>query len=258
MMPRDRIMNLLPGLAFIVVLLLLLEYVTQAGYVRRTFLPPPSEVWWTLWAMLKGGEMLAPLGSTLTLFAVGFVLSTLLGIVLGLLMGTSQFCLDLLEPLVEGIRPIPKAALIPALMLFLGLGVEMKIVSIVLASFFPVLINTIQGVRGVDPVLTSTGRTFGYGRTAIILKIILPAAIPYIIAGVRVALALALLTTILAEMLAGTGGLGSLILDHQRSFRVRQMYAWLVVLALLGLALNLLMSGAERKFVPWLEKYRTT
>ena len=108
----------------------------------------------------------------------------------------------------------------------------------------------------MDPVLVSTGRTFGYGRLAIILKIILPASIPYILAGMRVALALALLTTILAEMLAGTGGLGSIILDHQRSFRVRQMYSWLVILAVLGFVLNLSMTFAERQLVPWLEKYQ--
>ncbi len=256
MAARNSILSLIPGLAFIAAILGLLEYATRAGYVRRTFLPPPSDIWWTLWDVLRAGDVLGPLTTTLALFAAGYVLSALLGVVLGLLMGTSQFWSNLLEPLVEGVRPVPKAAVIPALMLFLGIGIEMKLAAIVLASFFPVLINTIQGARGVDPVLIGTGRTFGYGRAAIVLKIVLPAAIPYIVAGVRVSLALALLTTILAEMLAGTGGLGSLILDHQRSFRVRQMYSWLVILALLGLALNLAMTYAERQFVPWLEKNR--
>jgi ABC-type nitrate/sulfonate/bicarbonate transport system permease component len=251
-----KIIDLLPGLGFITGVLVLLQYLTQTGHIRRTFLPPPSDIWWTLWGILAGGEFLTSIGATLALFIVGYILSMLLGIVLGLLMGTSQICADLFEPLVEGIRPIPKAALIPALMLFLGIGIEMEVAAIVLASFFPVLINTIQGVRSVDPVLIATGRTFGYGRTAIVLKIILPAAIPYIAAGMRIALGLALLTTILAEMLAGTGGIGALILDHQRSFRVRQMYSWLVVLAVLGTGLNFAMSYGERKLVPWLEKYR--
>jgi ABC-type nitrate/sulfonate/bicarbonate transport system permease component len=253
---RRAILDLLPGLAFIAALLGAIQYLTQNGYVRRTFLPPPTDVWWTLWDIIRHGEFLAPLGSTLLLFGVGYVLAMVLGIGLGLVMGTSKVCSDLFEPLVEGVRPIPKAALIPALMLFLGIDSEMKIASIILASFFPVLINTVQGVRGVDPVLVGTGRTFGTGRTAIVLKIILPSAIPYIVAGMRVSLALALLTTILAEMLAGTGGLGALILDHQRSFRVRQMYSWLVILALLGLFLNVAMTYAERRLVPWMEKFR--
>jgi ABC-type nitrate/sulfonate/bicarbonate transport system permease component len=107
-----------------------------------------------------------------------------------------------------------------------------------------------------DPVLIATGRTFGLGRTAITLKIVLPAATPYILAGMRVALGLALLMTILAEMLAGTGGLGYLVLENQRSFRIRQMYGWIVIIAVVGLAINAAMVIAEHKLVPWLEKYR--
>jgi ABC-type nitrate/sulfonate/bicarbonate transport system permease component len=139
-------------------------------------------------------------------------------------------------------------------MLFLGFGAPMQITAVALASFFPVLINTIQGVRGTDPVLTATGRTFGLTRTAITFKIILPAALPYIFAGMRVAVGLALLMTILTEMLAGGGGLGYLVLENQRAFRIRDMYAWLVILAAIGLLINIAMAGAERRFVPWLDK----
>jgi ABC-type nitrate/sulfonate/bicarbonate transport system permease component len=184
------------------------------------------------------------------------VLAAIVGILLGLAMGTNQRVNDLLDPLIESIRPLPKAALIPVLMLFLGLGTTMKVTAIVLASFFPIVINTIQGVRGVDPVLVATGRTFGLSRLAITFKIILPASIPYLLAGMRVALGLALLMTILSEMLAGTGGLGFLVLENQRAFHIRQMYAWLVILAVVGVAINAAMVAAERRFVPWLDKYR--
>jgi ABC-type nitrate/sulfonate/bicarbonate transport system permease component len=156
----------------------------------------------------------------------------------------------------ESLRPMPKAALLPVLMLFLGIDTTMKVTAIVLSTFFPVLINTMQGVRGVDPVLIATGRTFGLSRFAITRKIVLPAAFPYILAGMRIGVALALLVTILAEMLAGTGGLGFIIIDNQRSFLIRQMYSWLVILALLGLCLNAAMNFAERRLAPWLEKHR--
>jgi ABC-type nitrate/sulfonate/bicarbonate transport system permease component len=187
------------------------------------------------------------------LFATGYILAVICGVALGLLMGTSKTIAYLLDPLIESIRPMPKAALLPVLMLFLGLGSTMKVTAVVLASFFPILINTIQGVRGTDPILIATGRTFGLGRTAITLKIILPSAIPYIFAGMRVAIGLALLMTILTEMLAG-GGLGYLVLENQRSFRIREMYAWLVILAIVGLLINIAMTRAERRFVPWLNK----
>jgi ABC-type nitrate/sulfonate/bicarbonate transport system permease component len=248
----------LPGLAFIAAILALVQYLVASGHVRRSFLPLPTDIAATLWDIFSQGEFVAPLGSTLLLFAVGYTLAVIIGVGLGLLMGTSQRCYDLFEPLIEGLRPVPKAALVPALMLFLGLGMEMKVTAVVLASVFPILLNTIQGVHGIDPVLISTGKTFGTSRTAIVFKIILPAAMPYILAGIRVALAFALLTTILAEMLTGTGGLGALILDHQRSFRVRQMYSWLVILALLGMGLNLATDYVERRTLPWLEKYRSS
>lgn len=255
-MSTARLFRILPGLAFLGVSLALLEHLVQTGVLRRALLPPPSVIWATLWDLLASGTVLTPMLATLTLFVVGFVLATLLGVGLGLAMGSSRFVSDLLEPLVEVIRPIPKAALVPVLMLFLGLGFEMKVTSTVLASFFPILINTIQGVRGVDPVLIDTGRTFGRSRTAIAFGIVLPAAVPYIVTGMRVGLGLALLMTVLSEMLAGSGGLGALILENQRAFRIRQMYAWLVILAAFGYAINLAMTSAERRLVPWLEKFR--
>jgi ABC-type nitrate/sulfonate/bicarbonate transport system permease component len=253
-----KLLPALPGFAFIVAVLALVQYLVASGYIRRSFLPLPTDVATTLWDIFSGSDFAGPLASTLMLLAIGYVLAIIIGVGLGLLMGTSQHCYNLFEPLIESLRPIPKAALVPALMLFLGLGMEMKVTSVVLASFFPILLNTIQGVHGVDPVLVATGRTFGASRAAIVLKIILPSSIPYILAGARVALAIALLTTILAEMLTGNGGLGSLILDHQRSFRVRQMYSWLVVLACLGMCLNFAADYLERRMVPWLEKNRSS
>ena len=107
------------------------------------------------------------------------------------------------------------------------------------------------GVQGVDPVLINTARTFGYGRFAVLRKVILPAALPLIFAGLRVSLALGLILVVIAEMLAGTGGLGYLILDMQRTFRVQDMYAWLAILAVLGYALNALFLALEHRLIHW-------
>jgi ABC-type nitrate/sulfonate/bicarbonate transport system permease component len=248
-----RISTALPGLVFIVLVLAGLEFLVQRGFINRALFPPPSVVGATLWGLLSSGVVLGPLGTTMGLFIAGYVLAVILGVGLGLLMGTSKTINYMLDPLIESIRPMPKAALLPVLMLFLGLGSTMKITAVVLASFFPILINTIQGVRGTDPVLIATGRTFGLSNPAITMRIILPAAVPYIFAGMRVAVGLALLMTILTEMLAG-GGLGYLVLENQRAFRIREMYAWLVILAIVGLVINIVMSRTERRFVPWLNK----
>ncbi len=247
---------MLPGLVFIAAVVFGLQRLVEAGAINRALFPPPSVIGATVLELFRRGDVAGPLGETVALFLAGFLIASALGAGLGIAMGSSRTVNNLLGPLVEAIRPLPKAALLPVLILFLGLGAPMKVTAVALASLFPVLINTIQGVRGVDPVLLSTGRTFGRSRLAITLQIVLPASIPYILAGMRVALALALLMTILAEMLAGTGGLGSLVLENQRAFRIRQMYAWLVILAALGLTINAAMLLAERRLAPWLEKFR--
>ncbi|WP_430395044.1 ABC transporter permease [Enterovirga aerilata] len=214
-------------------------------------MPRPSLVGLTLWEILVGGEFLGPLGHTLLLFAVGYGLACLIGITLGLLMGASPVIYGLFEPLVELIRPLPKSALVPALFLFLGIGPATMVTVVVLAAVFPVLINTLQGVRGIDPVLLDTARTFQCSRTRTLLSVVLPAAMPMILAGMRVGLGLGLVLVILAEMLAGESGLGYLILDLQRSFQIREMYAWIAVLAAVGGTLAVIFDWMDKRVVPW-------
>ena len=149
------------------------------------------------------------------------------------------------------LRPLPKPALLPPLILFLGIGDAMKLTIIGLGVFFPVLINTVQGVRGTDPVMIDVARTFGHRPRNQLFKVILPSALPMILSGMRVSLGLGLILVVIAEMLAGTGGVGYLILDMQRSFKVPQMYAWIVILAVLGYALNAAFVFAERRVIHW-------
>ena len=227
----------MPGVALLALVLLGLEWAVEARLIRRALLPPPSVIGAALWDLLASGDFAAPLFATLWLVFAGFAIGSALGIAAGVAMGWWTGVHRLLEPLVELLRPIPKAALVPAMMLFLGIGEAMKITSVALAVFFPVLVNTLQGVRGVDRVLLDAGRTHGWGTAQILRHLVLPASLPFILAGMRVALGLALVLAVLSEMLSGQGGLGFLILDMQRSFQVRLMYAWLVILAVVGLVL---------------------
>jgi ABC-type nitrate/sulfonate/bicarbonate transport system permease component len=239
------------GFATVAVLLVALEAVVRAGAVNPAILPPPSLVLQKLAGILTGGAFLQPLGKTLYLLFVSYAIGCALAVGLGLLMGRYRFVDGLLEPLVEFLRPLPKAALLPPLMLFLGLGDAMKMTVIALGVFFPVLINTVQGVRGTDPVLIDVGRTFGHKPSAWLGKIVLPSALPLILAGMRVSLGLGLVLVIVAEMMAGTGGIGFLVIDMQRSFRSADMYAWIVILAVLGYALNAVFIRLERRLIHW-------
>lgn len=224
------------------------------GFVNRALLPPPSLIAPALWEILSTGEFAKPLAETLGLLFAGYATACVLGIAAGVAMGWSRRLYGLLEPLIELVRPIPKPALVPPLFLFLGLGFAMKITIVAVAAFFPVLISTMQGVRGVDPVAVDTARTFGCPQARLIFRVVLPSALPMILTGMRVSLGLGLVLVIIAEMLAGQGGLGFLILDLERSFEVRQMYAWILILAALGLGLNALFEYAEARAVPWRAK----
>jgi ABC-type nitrate/sulfonate/bicarbonate transport system permease component len=243
--------DLLLGIATIALLIGALESLVRAGAINAAIVPPPSVVVRRLETILVGGAFLGPLGKTMYLLFVSYALGCLLAVGVGLMMGRYRFIDGLLEPLIEFLRPLPKPALLPPLMLFLGLGDSMKITVISLGVFFPVLINTVQGVRGTDPVLRDVGRTFGHTSSAALRKIVFPAALPLILAGMRVSLGLGLVLVIVAEMMAGTGGIGFLVIDMQRSFRSADMYAWIVILAVLGYALNAIFVRLERRLIHW-------
>ena len=244
---RDRLI----GLAVVAGLLGALEIAVRAGAVNARLVPPPSAIAQRTYDIIASGSFLQPLAQTLYLLFVAYFVASALAIAVGLMMGRSQAIYHLLEPLVESVRPLPKAALLPPLMMLLGLGDPMKLVIVGLAVSFPVLINTVQGVRGVDPVLVNTARTFGHSRSGIVSKVVLPASLPLILSGMRVGLGLGLILVTTAEMMAGTGGVGYLIIDMQRSFRVQNMYAWIVILALLGYALNALFLKLEHGATHW-------
>lgn len=230
---------------------LIWEFVSRSGLADPTLLPAPTGIAPLLWKTLWAGDIARPLASTLFLLFAGYGIGCLAGIAVGTLMGASRAVHDLLEPFVELVRPIPKVALVPPLFLFLGLGATMKITTVALAVFFPVLIGTLQGVRGVDHVAIDTGRTFGAGRWTIMWRVTLPSALPMILTGMRVSLGIGLIVVVLAEMLSGEEGLGAVIIDTQRSFAIAQMYVWIILLAVLGLALNTLFERIEDRVAPW-------
>lgn len=239
------------GWATVAGLLALLEAAVRAGLVNRALVPAPSTVAQKLAALVGAGEVLRPLGETLALLALAYAAACAAAVAVGLLMGRFAWVHGLLEPLVEVLRPLPKPALLPPLILFLGIDTSMKLTIIGLGVFFPVLVNTVQGVRGTEPVLLDMARTFGHGRARTLLTVVLPAALPMVLAGMRVSLGLGLVLVVIAEMMAGTGGVGYLILDMQRSFRVPEMYAWTVILAVLGWALNALFVRLEGRVTHW-------
>lgn len=240
-----------PGVLLIIIILVWWEIAAVNGWVPGVSMPPVTGIAVTLWHLWSSGEILGHLASSLGRLAAGYTIAVLAGVVVGIAMGVSRFFYNLFEPLTELLRPIPAPAYIPIAILFLGIGNEMKVFMVALAAFFPVLINTYSGVNGVDPIMVNTARTFGLSRMKTLRRVVLPATAPYIFSGMRVSLAVALILVVISEMVAADQGIGFFILNAQRGFRVREMYAGVVTLAVLGYLLNQAFVAIEGRVLAW-------
>jgi ABC-type nitrate/sulfonate/bicarbonate transport system permease component len=239
------------GVIFIGLLLVAWEVVAASGLVPRMSFPRISDVAVTWWGLLLSGELIGQVLPSLWRMFAGYFFGVAAGVSLGLLMGYIRLFYNLLEPITEVLRPIPSPAYLPIMILFLGIDDEMKIFMIAFATTFPVLLNTYSGVRSVDPIQIQTARTFGVKGSALLRQVVLPAASPYIFTGMRVSLAVALIVMVISEMIAASDGIGYFILSAQRGFKVREMFAGVLTLAMLGYALNYLFVAVERRVLNW-------
>ncbi|MDP2632243.1 MAG: ABC transporter permease [Candidatus Curtissbacteria bacterium] len=239
------------GYVFILFLILVWEILSGANIIEKLFLPPPSKIAVSFYKLLLSSDFWIDLTSSLYRMFFGYAIAVMLAVTLGILMGSFKLLYNLLDPLIEFLRPLPSVAIIPAAILFLGIGDVMKVFIIVWASTWPILLNTIDGIRNVDPVQIDTGRVFGMNKLEITRSIKIPNAAPNIATGMRISLAIALILTITSEMVSGTNGIGLFILNSQRSFRIPEMYAGIITVAAIGFLLNLIFVKLERKLLKW-------
>ena len=236
----------------ILILLLLCLWQLSALYVMDTpTWPPVTRILVAWYENLIDGTLVVHLLATLWRQMLGYWLAVVLGISLGLAIGYYRFAYNLLEPLIEVFRPIPGPAYLPVLVLFVGIGNEMKVVLVLVASLFPILLNTYGGVRSIDPVQFDTARTLGLTTLQTLCEVVLPAASPQILTGMRISLAISLILAILSEMIVSNDGLGYFTLLAERTFKVPDMYAGIFTLAMLGYALNRLFLLGESKLIRW-------
>lgn len=222
-----------------------------ASPATRVFLPPLHEVLASAGRLLANGALEAHLAASLTRSAAGFGVAVVLGVAAGLLVAWYRPVRTFFTPLLEVFRNTAALALLPVFTLLLGIGEESKITIVAYAAFFPVLLNTIAGVRTVDPLLVRAGRSLGLSSPALFRKVILPSAVPTIFTGIRMAGTASILVLIAAEMVGAKAGLGYLIVNAQSSFLIPDMYAGILAVALLGLAVNTGLVALERHFSRW-------
>jgi ABC-type nitrate/sulfonate/bicarbonate transport system permease component len=225
--------------------------VAQAGLTNPLIVPPLSRILRVFFELVWSGQIPWQVLVSMRRAAAGYVMAAVVFIPLGILMGMSQSLYRVFEVVIEMLRPVPPPVMIPVAMLFFGLEDEMKIFVIFFSCAWPILLNALDGARNVDRVLLNTARTFGLPQWKIIWNVILPAASPQIVTGLKVSLPIMLILVVISEMVGSTDGIGYFILDSQRRFRVAHMYAGMVALAILGYTLNQLFNGLYKLVMPW-------
>jgi ABC-type nitrate/sulfonate/bicarbonate transport system permease component len=239
------------GIFFLLFLALLWEIVSRNKLISPLYFPPMSKNLVAFYHLIIDGTLPLELIRSFGRIFGGFFLAIIIMVPLGIAMGLFKPIYNLFEPITELVRPLPPPALIPVVMLFLGIGEAMKIIVIAFACSFPILINTMDGVRGVEPTFVDTAKTFGRSRFEIILQVILPASLHQIFTGWRVALPIALIVDIVSEMVGALNGIGRFILVMQRSFNIPEMYAGILLVAIVGYALNALLRFLNTAVIGW-------
>ncbi|WP_246081492.1 ABC transporter permease [Homoserinimonas aerilata] len=256
-MRNQRVAGPALGLAGILLFLLVWEVVARAGIVDQRFLPPASEVLVTFFGNLIEPGFYQAVGETMLAWAIGLAISTVAAVVIGLIIGSSSFLSKATYSTIEFLRPIPSVALIPLAVLLFGVRIESSLMLIIYASFWQVLLQVLYGVADVDPVAENTAKSYGLGPLARARYVIWPTVLPYLMTGLRLASAVALILAITAELIIVSRGLGYQIALSQSGGAISEMYALVLATGLIGVIINLAMRFIERKTLSWHSSIRS-
>ena len=229
-------------------------FVVWEYYGRRMdpiFMAPPSAIFRAAFELIQSGALEKALIQTLWPFAVGMALTVVIGVALGIVMAQWRTLEYVLDPFVNALYAIPRIALIPLIILWAGLEFAGKVTILVSVAVFPITVNTYSGIRDVRGAMLEIGRAYGATDWQIFWKIILPAAIPFIMAGIRLAVGLAIIGIIVAEFFTAISGLGGMIVEYANVFATAKLFVPIIVIALVGVVLTELVMWLERRMSRW-------
>ena len=232
-------------------ILALWQTAISAGWIDPVFLPSPAAIVEALWQLTLSGDLWRHLSISLMRIGSGWVIGSSLGVIIGLAMGLTSAGRAIGMPLVSAIYPVPKIALLPLLILWLGIGETPKVVTIASGVFFPTVIASLAGVDGTPRNLIRMGQSFNLPMGAIIRKIILPSALPGILAGFRISVSIALILVVSAEMIGAQYGIGAFLLTAGNLMQSDDLMAGVVILSILGLLIGAGLTALERMFLRW-------
>lgn len=243
--------RLLRPVVVVAAFLVLWETAPRIGLVDKVFLPPFSEVVSAWFALIGNGQLWEHVSASLSRALAGLAVAIVVSIPLGVAIAWYRPVAEFLNPILELFRNTAALALLPVFILILGIGETSKVALVIYAAAFPILLNTISGVRTVDPLLIKSARSLGLSPIRLFQKVILPAAVPTIFTGLRMAAASSILVLIAAEMVGAKAGLGYLITASQLNFQIPNMYAGIVTIALVGVIFNGIVVAIERRLSRW-------
>jgi ABC-type nitrate/sulfonate/bicarbonate transport system permease component len=231
--------------------LLLWELISRTGVINEKDLPSMSTTFKEFWSLVQTGDFWVAFFQTVRGWALGLGVAAALAIPIGIFLGSNDFAASAFRVPIEFLRPIPSAALIPLLFLTLGTTLKSEIFLAAFGAFWPLLVQTMYGVRDVDPLAIDTGRSFRVGRFDRLWRIKLPSAVPYIATGMRISSGVALILAFTAELFMGNPGLGQKVNFAQSFGLENQLYAYALATGFLGVAIHLLSTGVERRLLRW-------
>lgn len=247
----DRRRSLLIGTAGWVAFLALWEAAVGFKWIDTPFLAAPKDIASTLFSLFRSGEIWNDLAVSGKELLIGLALSAAVGITLGILMGWYRGLRELLDPFVSALYATPRIALIPLIILWLGIGIESKVMIVFLTSVFEVLVNTSAGVRSLDEGIVRAARSFGANSLQIFRTVALPSSVPFILTGLRLAVGRGLTGVVVGELFAAQAGIGHALTKSAQLFQINEMFAYLALIAIAGIVLVSLLTRLERHFDAW-------
>jgi NitT/TauT family transport system permease protein len=232
-------------------LLALWQLLLMVGVGDRRFVPAPTDIAWRFWELIRSGELEANTLITLYRVFAGFFIGSIPGVVIGLLMAMFRPVRIFFDPLIASLFPIPKIALMPLLLLAFGFGDASKIALVVIAVFFPVVVNTYVGAANIEKIYWDVAKNYGASQSMVFRRIVFFGALPMIFAGLRIALAVSFIVLVAAEFVATKAGIGYMIWNSWELLQVDVMFVGIVTVGVLGLIATVILQEIERKVIPW-------
>lgn len=253
---KSQVNKFLSGLIVPILIVLIWQLIGSLGFFTKAVLPTPAEIVLAAENLTVTGVLLSDLGVSIARAASGFMIGGGLGLIFGMIVGLSVKSENVLDPSLQMVRTIPHLAIAPLFILWFGLGDTSKILLIALGAFFPIYVNTFLGIRGVDAKLFDVARILEFNRWKKLKLLIIPAALPNILLGVRLSMGAAWLSLVVAELMGSTAGIGYMIMDARQFSNTDVVFVGIIIFAIVGKLTDSLVKLMEQRFLKWQDTYK--